>query len=84
MADAGIFNDDLNFDPSTSLQVTQSDIRKRIDLIFCSVTSNCLMNLDQFLQAILKLVAFKYPHHDQQSGLSQILDDYFLPLHATQ
>lgn len=40
IADAAILKDEIN---TTS---SQADAKKRIDLIFCSVTGNCLMTFD--------------------------------------
>jgi hypothetical protein len=44
-------------DPTTGYmqKLSQSDIKKRFDLIFCSTTSHNQMTFDQFLQSVLKM-----------------------------
>lgn len=51
---------------------TQAELKKRLDLVFCSVTTSCLMNYDQFLQAILKIAQFKFPQLEQQASVQSL------------
>lgn len=85
MADAGLLNssDGLYTDPATGInsRLSASDLKKRIDLIYCSVTSHCFMNFEQFLQAVLKVAQFKFPHYEQQQSVNFLISQYFLPLH---
>ena len=67
MTDAGLLipSDDLFPDPvNGTSHLGASELRKRLDLIFCSVTSHCLMSFEQFLQAVLKVAQFKFPNCD--------------------
>lgn len=64
MHDAGLLipTGDLYLDQATGAmqKLSQSDIKKRFDLIFCSTTSHSQMTFDQFLQSVLKICQFKY------------------------
>jgi hypothetical protein len=87
MGDAGLLNssDELFTDPTTGMtsRLSAAELKKRIDLIYCSVTSHCLMSFEQFLQSVLKMAQFKFPQYDQQHSINFLTSHYFLPLYQS-
>jgi hypothetical protein len=59
MHDAGLSmpTEDPYLDPTTGTmqKLSQSEIKKRLDLIFCLTTSHNQMTFEQFLQSVLKI-----------------------------
>ena len=56
-------------------------MKKRIDLIFCSVNKHSPnMTFDIFLQALIKIGQFKYPKLNASQGLQTLVVTHMLPL----
>ena len=71
MRDAGIY----------STTVNAKEMKKRLDLIFCSVNRNkSNMDFEHFLQALVKVAEAKYGDASPNRALRALLDDHMLPL----
>jgi len=83
MIDAGLIDYDI---PPTQMagsrrKSTVDQIKKRFDLIFCSVNRNqANMDFEHFLQAVVKVAEFRFPEMSSAQGLKAILDNHFIPL----
>jgi D-mannonate dehydratase len=83
LSDAGLIDCDI---PPTQItgfkrKSTIDEIKKRFDLIFCSVNRNkANMDFAHFLQAVVKVAEFKYPDMSSAQALKAVLDNHFIPL----
>ena len=56
-------------------------MKKRIDLVFCSVNrGKANMDFESFLLALVKIADFKFPHVEPAQGLKAMLDFHLIPL----
>ena len=62
MADAGV--------GTPGPETTPQEIKKRLDLIFCSVNrGKAIMDFECFLISLIKIAEFKFPELDQAKAL---------------
>ena len=59
------------------------EMKKRLDLIFCSVNRNKTnMDFEHFLQSLVKVAEAKFPHVHPSQGLKALMDHHMMPLAA--
>ena len=92
MRDAGIYgqasgsnqmNNAYATQGSTNMNASDKEMKKRLDLIFCSVNRNkSNMDFEHFLQTLVKVAEAKFPQVHPSQGLKALMDIHMLPLAA--
>jgi len=65
------------------MNAQDKEMKKRLDLIFCSINRNKTnMDFEHFLQTLVKVAEAKFPQIHPSQGLKALVDHHMLPLAA--
>ena len=83
MRDAQIYSQGnaMHYTAGSSRGHSDKEMRKRLDLIFCSVNRNkSNMDFEHFLQSLVKVAEAKFTNLDPSQGLKTLIDHHLMPL----
>lgn len=65
------------------MNASDKEMKKRLDLIFCSINRNKTnMDFEHFLQTLVKVAAAKFSSVHPSQSLKALMDHHMLPLAA--
>ena len=84
MKEAGVYGHSKVFSNQESTATTSDkEMKKRLDLIFCSVNRNKTnMDFEHFLKSLVKVAEAKFPEEHPSLGLKALMSNHMLPLAA--
>lgn len=63
------------------MSTSDKEMKKRLDLIFCSVNRNkSNMDFEHFLQSLVKVAEAKFLHEAPSLALKSLMQNHMLPL----
>lgn len=83
MKEAGVYGHSQQTHPNQGVAMSNSDkeMKKRLDLIFCSVNRNkSNMDFEHFLQSLVKVAEAKFPGEHPSLCLKALMANHMLPL----